>query len=109
MTIQDYLRVLREQWFVVLIAVVLGLGGAAAAFFVRPPEYTAKLTMYVSSQGGDNASAAYQGAQLSQQRVTSYVELVTSLRVSEDVVQRLRLAESPEALSKRITAASALD
>jgi capsular exopolysaccharide synthesis family protein len=108
-TIQDYLRVLREQWLVVLIAVVLGLGGAAAAFFVRPPEYTAKLTMYVSSQGGDSTSAAYQGAQLSQQRVTSYVELVTSLRVSEDVVRGLRLAEAPEALSKRITAASALD
>ena len=51
-TIQDYLRVLREQWLVVLLAVLLGLGGAAAAFFLRPPEYTAKLTMYVSSQGG---------------------------------------------------------
>jgi succinoglycan biosynthesis transport protein ExoP len=108
-TIQDYLRVLREQWLVVLIAVVLGLGGAAAAHFVRPPEYTARLTMYVSSQGGDSTSAAYQGAQLSQQRVTSYVELVTSLRVSEDVVRRLRLNESPEALARQITATSALD
>jgi succinoglycan biosynthesis transport protein ExoP len=108
-TIQDYLRVLREQWLVVLIAVVLGLAGAAAAFFVRPPEYTARLTMYVSSQGGDSTSAAYQGAQLSQQRVTSYVELVSSLRVSEDVVRRLRLIEAPEALSKRVTATSALD
>ncbi|TQM14796.1 polysaccharide biosynthesis tyrosine autokinase [Pseudonocardia kunmingensis] len=109
MTIQDYLRVLREQWLVVLLAVVLGLAGAAAAFFVRPPEYTARLTMYVSSQGGDSASAAYQGAQLSQQRVTSYVELVTSLRVSEEVAQQLQLTESPEALSKQITATSALD
>ena len=109
MTIQDYLRVLREQWLVVLLAVVLGLAGAAAAFFVRPPEYTARLTMYVSSQGGDSASAAYQGAQLSQQRVTSYVELVTSLRVSAEVAQQLQLTESPEALSKQITATSALD
>lgn len=109
MTIQDYLRVLREQWLVVVLAVVLVLVGAGAAFLVRPAEYTAKLTMYVSSQGGDTASAAYQGAQLSQQRVTSYVELVSSRRVSEDVVRRLQLAESPEALARQVTASSALD
>ena len=72
MTIQDYMRVLREQW----LAVLLGLGAAAAASSLRTPEYTAKLTMYVSSQGGDTTSAAYQGAQLSQDRVTSYVALV---------------------------------
>lgn len=109
MTIQDYLRVLREQWFVVAIAVVLGLLGAGTTFFIRPAEYTADLTIYVSSQGGDTTSAAFQGAQLSQQRVTSYVELVSSRRVSEDVIQRLGLAETPEALSKQITATSALD
>jgi polysaccharide biosynthesis transport protein len=108
-TIQDYLRVFREQWLVVLIAVVLGIAGAVAAFFVRPPEYTAQLTMYVSSQGGDSASAAFQGAQLSQQRVTSYVELVSSRRVGEDVIRRLRLEETPEALARRITATSALE
>jgi capsular exopolysaccharide synthesis family protein len=103
------LRVLREQWLVVLVAVALGLVGAGAAFFLRPAEYTAKLTMYVSSQGGDTTSAAYQGAQLSQQRVTSYVELVSSLRVSQDVIQRLRLNETPESLASKITATSALD
>ena len=46
-TIQDYLRVLRERWLVVLLAVLLGLGGAAAAFFLRPAEYTAKLTILI--------------------------------------------------------------
>ncbi len=109
MTVQDYLRVLREQWLVVLLAVLLGLVGAAAAFYLRPAEYTAKLTMYVSSQGDDSTSAAYQGAQLSQERVTSYVALVSSRRVSEDVIRRLQLTESPETLVKQITASSALD
>jgi polysaccharide biosynthesis transport protein len=108
-TIQDYLRVLREQWLVVLLAVLIGLGGAAAAFFLRPPEYTAKLTLYVSSQGSNSTTAAYQGAQLSQERVTSYVELVSSRRVSEDVIRRLQLTETPEDLLKQITASSALD
>ena len=47
MTIQDYLRVLRERWLAVVLAVLLGLGGAAAAFFLRPAEYTAKLTILI--------------------------------------------------------------
>src|SRR3954469_19242745 len=109
MTIQDYLRVLREQWLVVLLAVALGLVGAGAAFFLRPAEYTATLTLYVSSQGGDTTSAAYQGAQLSQQRVTSYVELVRSRRVSWDGVGQLRLPMTPEELAEHVTATSALD
>ena len=109
MTIQDYLRVLREQWVVVLGAVLIGLLGSAAVFFLRPPEYTAKLTMYVAAQTGDTTSAAYQGAQLSQQRVTSYVELVSSTRVTREVQRRLNLPGTPQGLSTQITASSALD
>lgn len=109
MTGQDYLRVLREQWIVVVIAAVLGVVGAAAVFVVRAPSYTAKLTMYVSSQQGDNAQQAYQGAQLSQQRVTSYVELVSGPRVADEVIRRLGLDETPEEFAKHVTASSALD
>jgi non-specific protein-tyrosine kinase len=108
-TIHDYVRVLREQWLAVVLAVLLGLGAAVAAYLVRPPEYTARLTMYVSSQGVDSTLSAYQGAQLSQQRVTSYVELVSGRRVAEDVVDRLRLDVDPDELAERITATSELD
>jgi succinoglycan biosynthesis transport protein ExoP len=109
MTLQDYLRVLRERWRIVVAAVLIALIAAGATWFLRPAEYTAQLTLYVSSQAGDSTSSAFQGAQLSQQRVTSYVELVNSRRVSEDVIADLRLGVTPEALAKRITASSALD
>ena len=81
MTLNDYLRVLRERWIVMFTIVVLALGSAAGIWFLRPPEYTAALTMYVSAQTADTTSTAYQGAQLSEQRVKSYVELVDSPRV----------------------------
>ena len=109
MTIQDYLRVLREQWVVVVSAVVLAVIAAGAVTFLRPPEYTAKLTMYVSAQAGDTADGAYQGSLLSQQRVTSYVELVSSTRVSGEVIRRLDLPQTPEELARQITATSAVD
>lgn len=109
MTIQDYLRGLREQWIIVVIAIAVGLLCAGVAWFIRPPEYTANLTMYVSAQGGDTASSAYQGALLSQQRVTSYVKLVSSTRVSGEVIRQLGLVDTPEEVAKQITASSTPD
>lgn len=109
MTVQEYLRVLRERWLVIVIAVVVGVAGAAAVYLVRPAEYTAQVSLYVSAQVGDNPQQAYQGAQLSEQRVKSYNELVTGDRVMGETVQRAGLAESPGQLATRVTATSALD
>jgi non-specific protein-tyrosine kinase len=85
------------------------MAAAGGVWFVRPAEYTANLRMYVSAQSVDTAQSAFQGAQLSQQRVTSYVELVSSTRVSEEVVRQLRLSERADDLAKDITASSKLD
>jgi polysaccharide biosynthesis transport protein len=79
------------------------------AWSLRAPEYTARVTLYVSAQSADTANAAYQGSLLSEQRVTSYVELVSSKRVSRAVIQQLGLAETPEALAARISASHAPD
>ncbi|MGH4007945.1 MAG: polysaccharide biosynthesis tyrosine autokinase [Pseudonocardiaceae bacterium] len=107
MTLQDYLRGLREQWIVVVSAVVVAVIAGGVVAFLRPPEYTAKLTMYVAAQTGDDTTnSAFQGAQLSQQRVTSYIELVSSTRVSREVIDRLGLADTPQAVAERITASS---
>lgn len=108
-TVQQYVRVLRERWISVVSAVIVGLLAAVAVFFLRPPEYTAKLTMYVAAQNSDTASSAFQGAQLSQDRVKSYTELVSSTRVSREVIQRLGAPGTPEEVAKQISATSALD
>jgi capsular exopolysaccharide synthesis family protein len=108
-TLHDYLRIFRERWGVVLTALLLGLIVAASTWYMRPKEYTATLTMYVSAQTADSAQSAYQGAQLSQQRVTSYVELVASTRVTREVISNLGLAMSPEDLAEQIKASSTLD
>ena len=109
MTLGDYLKILRERWVTLLVAVVVGLTAAGTTWFVRPKEYTADLTMYVSAQTADTTQSAFQGAQLSQERVTSYVRLVTSPRVIEQVVRDLRLPESPIDLVDQVTASNALD
>jgi len=108
-TIQDYLRVLRERWIIIVSIVLVAMIGAGAAWSLRPPEYTAKLTMYVSAQATDTANAAYQGSLLSEQRVSSYVRLVGSTWVSRAVIRDLGLVGTPEAVAGQVSASSAPD
>lgn len=106
MTLRDCMRIVRERWRVILAMVLVVVGAAGAVWYLRPSEYTAKVTLYVSAQNADTTQSAYQGAQLSQQRVTSYVELVTSTRVVEEVARQLGLGDPPADLAERITASS---
>ncbi|MGY1618334.1 polysaccharide biosynthesis tyrosine autokinase [Geodermatophilus sp. SYSU D00691] len=103
---KDYIRILREQWLLIVLAVALGVGAAAAIWVSTPKQYTAFLTMYVSAQSGGTADSAYNAGLLSEQRVASYVELTGSERVAEAVVERLELDESPSALAQRISASA---
>ncbi|HEY0815771.1 MAG TPA: polysaccharide biosynthesis tyrosine autokinase [Pseudonocardia sp.] len=109
MTFRDNLAVLRDQWVVLLVTVALAMGAAAAVWALRPAQYTATLTLYVSAQTANTADTAYQGGLLSQQRVKSYVELIRSVRVSEAVVADLHLAATPEQVASQISAASTVD
>lgn len=59
MAIQDYARILRERWLILVLTTVLVTLGAGVAWFLRPVEYTARITLYVSAQSADTANAAY--------------------------------------------------
>jgi non-specific protein-tyrosine kinase len=103
------LLVLCEQWKVLVVAVVLGAAGAGGLWFASPRQYQAHVQLYasyVSPQSGVSANDAYSVLLMSQQRVTSYVELVTSDRVTGEVVRRLGLRESPDELASQITASN---
>lgn len=109
MTVRDGLGVIRERWLVVLSAVVLGLVAATATWLLTPTRYTAPIAFYVSAQTADNTQTAYQGGLLSQERVTSYVELLESTRLSQEVIRTLNLTETPEQLVREIVASNETD
>ena len=109
MTFRENLAVLRDHWVVVFVTVVLAMGAAAAVWALRPVQYTASLTLYVSAQTADTPQTAYQGGLLAQQRVKSYIELISSVRVSEQVVADLRLPLTPEQVAAKIDATSTPD
>lgn len=109
MTLRDYVRVVRDRWILVIVTVVVGLLAALGLYYVLPTQYTATVTLYVSAQATGGTQEAFEAAQLSAQRVTSYTQLATSPRVTSDAMRELGIDESPEQFATRLTATSALN
>ncbi|GAA4915398.1 non-specific protein-tyrosine kinase [Actinomycetospora succinea] len=108
MTVQSLLTVVRERWLLVVVPLVVAVLAAGLLWALRPPEYTATTRLFVSA-ANDSTSAAYEGAQLARERVPSYLELVTSTKVTGDVVRTLGLQESPADLATQITPTNAAE
>lgn len=109
MTVPEHLGVLRERVWWVVLGVTLGLLAGVLVALLVPPTYSARISMYVAAQDDGDATDAYQGAQLSQARVISYVALVTRPRVTRTVISELGLGVTPEELAKDITASGEQD
>jgi capsular polysaccharide biosynthesis protein/Mrp family chromosome partitioning ATPase len=101
---RQYLRTLRGQWPVILLAVVLGTVAAFALTRESPAVYQSTTKLLVISRGGGNdPSQVYQGELLAKERVKTYTELVTSPAVLQGVIDRLALRDTPDGLRGRIS------
>lgn len=106
MELRDYLRILRRRWMLVLTSTLIVVAAAAAYTFTVTPMYqsTAKLFISSSADGGETVSGAFQGAQFSQQRVTSYADFVKDADLAAVVIDDLDLAMAPSTLRDQVTA-----
>lgn len=103
MTVNEALRVVRQRWHLVLICLLLGLFGAATAVTLTPRQYTADVTLYVSLQGrAESSDAAYQASELAKQRVVSYAPLMSDDRITQAVVDKLKLPMTAAQLGKHL-------
>ena len=109
MTLSRYLGILRSRWQVIvailLISVISGLGVA----LTRQAQYSAEVTLYVAAQTTDSTNSAYQGSLLSQQRVKSYTDLVTSPRVVQDAITKGQLDSDRTTLARQLSASNPPD
>lgn len=106
--LQDYLRVFRKSWVVIL---VLTLGGAALGLtyaIFATPTYTASARVFVSTSGATSASDLQQGNTFTQQRVKTYAELVTTAAVLQPTIDALNINISVAKLRGQISASSPL-
>jgi capsular polysaccharide biosynthesis protein len=76
--LSDYLRILRKYWALILALALAGLAASALYSLTKTPEYSSSSKVFVSTQSSDNLSELTQGNTYSQQRVKTYVNLVST-------------------------------
>ncbi len=84
MELRDYVRVLRKQWRLIALCLLLATGAAALVTMTSAPQYRSSVTFFISTPGEDT-SAAYTGGLFSQQRVRSYADIVSGSATAEAV------------------------
>ncbi|MFF0490350.1 Wzz/FepE/Etk N-terminal domain-containing protein [Nocardia sp. NPDC004068] len=104
MGLSDLWRLAGRRWPVIALAVLVCVGAAYGYAQSQTATYTASSTCYVSMATGTSVNDSYQGGLAAQQRVRSYLELVTSQTVAQRVKDQLGLTISAETLRGRITA-----
>lgn len=109
MELNDYIRILRKNWLVILVLGVVGLGAATVFTLTRTPAYESESTIFVSTQGGSTTAELQQGSNFTQARINTYVGLVNTPAVLDPVIRQLGLATSADILSKDVKASAGLN
>lgn len=109
MEIADYLRILRRRWMSVLACVVV-LGAVALAYTLAQTKmYASNTTLFISTGATNDSSVQFQSGQYTQDRVQSYVNLVTSRDLASKVIEAAGLDLTPTELAKQVSADTALN
>lgn len=103
MELRDYFRIVRQQWLIIVSCVLIAIAAASIMTLRATPQYQSTASLFVSTPQSDG-SAAYQGSLFSQQRVSSYADLIRGKQIAQRVVDKLDLNESAASLASRVTA-----
>src|SRR5690349_10478482 len=80
----------RHSWWLLVSGLLIGLALAGTLIWTATPQYSSSTRLFVSVAGADS-SAAYQNNLFSQERVTSYAELLSGTQLAGEVVDELHL------------------
>jgi capsular exopolysaccharide synthesis family protein len=102
--LRDAIAALRAGWFLPVIGLLLGGAAGAVTALLMTPTYTSATQLFVTTTDATSTAAAFQGSQFSQNRVTSYVQLLTSERLADGVTSALDLDLTARELQEKIEA-----
>lgn len=96
---------LLRGWKIIATLLVLGVVAGLGFSALVPTRYQGQVTFFVSNPTSAKASR-FESAQLAQERVASYVQLLGSDRLASMIIQDAHLNMEPTALAKRISGQS---
>ncbi len=107
---RDYVRILKKNWILIVALAVIVTGLSAAVTFTQTPKYEAESKLYVSVRsGGASVGDLQQGTIFARQAVISYVDVVGTAIVTDQVAQELGGRLSSSEVAKRLSASSPAD
>lgn len=111
MELKDYLRIFHKGWILILALTLVGVAASAAAAIATKPSYVASTQLYVSVQAAAGAATGdlLQGTSFARQAVTSYVDVVNSAIVLDEVIAELNLDYSAAELASMVESSSQLN
>ena len=104
MDFRDTIAAFRAGWFLPVIGLLLGGAVGAATALAMTPTYTSSTQLFVTSTDATSTPAAFPGSQFSQNRVASYVQLITSERLAVQVIDAGGFDLTPNQVQERIEA-----
>jgi capsular exopolysaccharide synthesis family protein len=109
LSIQDFLRLLRVRWLIIVATTTVAVAGAVAITVLTTPLYQANTRLFVSTTAGGSVDAVYQGNLFSQQRVISYTQLLMGETLAARTISKLGLDTNPQELAEQVKASAKAD
>jgi succinoglycan biosynthesis transport protein ExoP len=107
--LHNEVRVIRRNALLVIASLAVGSVAALSITSQMPRTYTSEADLFVSASNTANSGGVYDRARFAQDRVKSYVPLVTNPQVMAEVAGSLGLNTTPDDLANKITVSSPPD
>ena len=96
MTIAQLLSILKARWISAIVVALLTISATVAASLLMPKSYTATASVVLDIRSPDPIVGMPMNGLASPSYMATQVDILTSERVAQRVVQKLRLTENPE-------------
>jgi capsular exopolysaccharide synthesis family protein len=109
MDLRSYLRIIRKNWWIILLLALLGVGGATAYNMTSTPQYESAVTFYVSTPTDAAGGNAFQANQYAVAKIESYNKLVRSDALADRLIRRTGLDLTAPQVAGMLSASSDLN
>ena len=106
MRLKEFLRIVRRNVALIIIATLLGGAAGLAYALLRPTTYTSQTEMFASVSTSGDPYQMQMASNFILERIQTYVDMAGSRPVLEPVIDRLDLDVTPEELGSQVTASS---
>lgn len=102
MDLRQAVNAVRKGWWIVLVAMILGVAGAVGVTIKTTPQYASTVSFFVSTPTNEGSSAL-SADQFATRRITSYVGLLTSDVVANRIASATSVDMTPAQIASAIS------